>query len=121
MKINLEPININEDKTKEIYASEDCQNLIKMWEEYYPKIGFNFPWIGYFVKQDNRILGCCAFTGKPLKNRVEVSCWAFKENEGKGISTWACKELISIAYATNPMITVIAKTAPENNASTKIL
>lgn len=121
MKLKLEPIKIDEDKTKEMYASEDCQNLIKMWEEYYPKIGFNLPWIGYFTKQDNQIVGCCAFTGKPINDRVEVSYWTFKENEGKGISTWACKELISIAYKTDPNVQIIAKTAPENNASTKIL
>lgn len=92
-----------------------------MWEEYYPKIGFHFPWVGYFVKADGQIVGSCAFKGKPVNNSVEVSYWTFQEHEGKGISTWSCKELISIAHKTDPNLTVTAKTAPEKNASTKIL
>lgn len=121
MKLELEPISVNEDKTKEIYASEDCQNLINMWIEYYPKIGFNFPWIGYFIKYDGRIVGSCAFTGKPINNKVEISYWTFKEMEGIGISTWACKKLISVAYDKDSNIIIVAKTQPEKNASTKIL
>lgn len=121
MKLKLEPIPIHEDKTKAIYAAEDCQQLIKMWEEYYPTIGFHLPWIGYFIMQDNQVVGSGAFTGKPSNNKVEVSYWTFKKNEGKGIATWACKELIAIAHSIDATITVIAKTASENNASTKIL
>ncbi|MFN8274371.1 MAG: GNAT family N-acetyltransferase [Flavobacteriaceae bacterium] len=121
MELRLEPILENEDKTKPIYDSEDCQNLLAMWEDYYPKIGFHLPWIGYFVMQQDEIVGSCAFTGKPQNNSVEVSYWTFKQNEGKGISTWACKALIDIAKASNPNLTIIAKTAPEENASTSIL
>lgn len=117
----LDTINLNEDKTKEIFASEDCQKLLAMWEDYYPTIGFNFPWVGYYIKHKNKIVGCCAFTGKPINNTVEISYWTFKENEGQGIAKWACKELISIAKKTEPQLTVMAKTAPENNASTHIL
>ncbi len=121
MELKLEFIALNEDKTKTHYASEDCQNLLSMWEEYYPKIGFNLPWVGYVVIQGNHVIGSCAFTGKPINNRVEVSYWTFKEHEGKGIASWACKQLIAIAKETDPNIIVTAKTAPEHNASTKIL
>lgn len=121
MELILEPLPLNEDKTKAQYAPEDCQTLLGMWEEYYPKIGFNLPWVGYVVKQEDKIIGSCAFTGKPVNNRVEVSYWTFKEHEGKGIASWACKQLVNIAKETDPTITVIAKTAPEHNASTKIL
>jgi len=121
MELSLEAININEDITREIYASEDCQNLLKMWQDYYPKTGFNLPWIGYFIKQENRIMGSCAFTGKPIDNRAEISYWTFKEHERKGIASWACRQLISIARKANPGIVIIAKTLPENNASTKVL
>lgn len=121
MNISLEPIKLNEDKTNPIYASEDCQETLKMWEEYYPKIGFTPPWNGYFVKRANQFVGCCAFTGKPVENRVEISYWTFKEFEGQGIASLACKELLLIAKRTDSTIQVMAKTAPENNASTKIL
>jgi ribosomal-protein-alanine N-acetyltransferase len=121
MELTLEPIPFNEDKTKEQYASEDCQALLSMWEEYYPTIGFNLPWVGYVVKQGGKVIGSCAFTGQPLNKRAEVSYWTFKEHEGKGIGSWACKQLVNIAKEADPTITVTAKTAPEHNASTKIL
>jgi [ribosomal protein S5]-alanine N-acetyltransferase len=121
MSLILQPIPQNEDKTKDVYASEDCQTLLTMWEEYYPKIGFYFPWVGYFVKQDNTIIGSCAFTGPPENNKVEISYWTFKEHEGKGVATFACSQLVSMAKKNNPSLTITAKTAPEHNASTKVL
>lgn len=121
MNLKLEPIPFQEDPTKEIYASEDCQNLLQMWAEYYPKIGFNLPWVGYFVKQGELIIGCCAFTGQPVENKIEISYWTFKAFEGLGVASFACKTLISIAKATDSKLLITAKTAPENNASTRIL
>jgi RimJ/RimL family protein N-acetyltransferase len=121
MSLILEPIKLNEDRTKEEYSNEDCQNALNMWEEYYPKIGFHFPWVGYFVKRNNMIVGCCAFTGPPVNNRAEVSYWTFKQFEGQGISTNSCRQLIAIAKNADPAIIITAKTAPEKNASTTIL
>lgn len=37
------------------------------------------------------------------------------------MASFACKELVTIANRTDPSLTIIAKTAPEHNASTKIL
>lgn len=122
MNLTLEPIQLNEDRTKDIYSSADCQSAFKMWEEYYPKIGFHLPWVGYFVKNDNHIVGCCAFTGPPaVDNKVEIAYWTFKQFEGQGISTSSCRQLISMAKKADSTITITAKTAPENNASTAIL
>lgn len=121
MDLKLTSIQPDENITNKEYASDDCQNLLAMWKEFYPKIGFNLPWVGYFVKQENKIVGSCAFTGPPVNNKVEVSYWTFKEFEGKGISTFSCKELIRIAKANQPAIIVTARTAPEKNASTSIL
>src|SRR5690348_4835669 len=108
MSLSIEPIPFNADKAKAEYSSEDCQNLLKMWEDYYPKIGFNLPWVGYFVKEDDKIIGSCAFAGPPTDNRVEVSYWTFKEYEGKGIATFACRELVSLAKAVDPQLTIFA-------------
>jgi len=119
--MELKMININEDKSNEIYASTDCQKLIESMDEYYPKVGFHKPWVGYFVFKDNQVVGTGSFTGKPKDGKVEVAYWTFKEFEGMGIASFACKELILIAQKTDPTITVTAKTAPKHNASTKIL
>ena len=121
MTLRLEPITVDEDKMKEPYASPDCQTLLKMWEAFYPGIVFNFPWVGYFVKRGDEIVGSCAFIGQPENNSVEVSYWTFKEFEGQGIAKFSCKQLILIARTVDPTLVIKAKTAPEHNASTKIL
>ena len=119
--MELKIININEDKTNENYSSENCQQLISSMNEYYPKIGFNKPWVGYFVFKHNIVVGAGGFTGQPKDGKVEIAYGTFKEFEGQGIASFACKELIAISKRTDPTIIITAKTAPEYNASTKIL
>lgn len=119
--MELKIININDDKTNKIYASTNCQQLITSIQEYYQKIGFNKPWVGYFVFKNNQVVGTGGFTGQPQDGKVEIAYGTFKEFEGQGVATFACKELISISKKTDPTIIITAKTAPEHNASTKIL
>lgn len=119
--MKLIPIDLKADLSSEMYASEDCQTLIKIYEGYYPTIGFNLPWIGYFVERDEQIVGCCGFKGHPNDGKVEIAYWTFQAFEGQGIALFSCKELISISQKTDPNISITATTAPKNNASTKIL
>jgi RimJ/RimL family protein N-acetyltransferase len=120
-KLEFITIQPNEDKANELYISENCQDLIQMMDEFYIKVGFNIPWVGYFLLLNNQIVGTAGFTGQPVDNTVEISYWTFKEWEGQGLASMACKELISIAQKANPSVTITAKTLPEYNASTKIL
>lgn len=119
--MNLRPINLHEDKTKEMYASADCQQLLSMYDTFYPKIGFNIPWIGYFVLRLEQIVGSCGFVGKPKDGKVEIAYWTFKNFEGQGIATFACKNLVSITYQADPKLIITAKTEPIYNTSTKVL
>ena len=119
--MNLKPITLNEDKTNEAYASADCQQLLNMYDGFYPKIGFNIPWVGYFVVRQNQIVGSCSFVGQPQDGKVEIAYWTFKEFEGQGIASFACKELVTIAYQADINLTITAKTAPKHSTSTKIL
>ena len=121
MTITLEPIRLDEDKTKELYANPDCQEIFKSYPDYYYTVGYNPPWIGYFVISDGKVVGVGGFTGMPRDGRVEIAYGTFKAYEGQGIATSTCRELIAIAKATDPGVVVTAKTAPENNASTKVL
>jgi|CXWL01.1.fsa_nt_gi RimJ/RimL family protein N-acetyltransferase len=119
--MTLQPINIGEDKTKEIYANADCQGVLKTYDDFYKKIGFNPPWIGYFIIRDNQVAGVCGFTGQPQNGKVEIAYHTFKQFEGQGIATASCEQLILISGKADPLIIVTAKTLPENNASTKVL
>ena len=119
--MTLQPINIDPDKTKKIYATPQYQEIFKMTADFYEKVGFHPPWIGYLVIRDNQIVGTCSFVGKPKDGRVEIAYWTFKEFEGQGIASFSCRELILISKGTDPTIIITAKTSPEHNASTKIL
>lgn len=119
--MHLKPIALNEDKTNEAHASIDCQQLLAMYDDFYPQIGFNLPWVGYFVLRQDQIVGSCGFVGKPKDGKAELAYWTFKNFEGQGIASFACQELVTIAYQADPSVTITAKTAPQHNASTKIL
>jgi ribosomal-protein-alanine N-acetyltransferase len=120
-KMYLRILNPDEDKTDPLFQSEDCQNALEIYSDYYPQVGFNLPWVAYLIVRDDEVVGTCGFTGKPQNDRVEVAYWTFAAFEGQGIASFACEELIKIALASDPAIVITAKTAPEQNASTKIL
>ncbi|MDW8848969.1 GNAT family N-acetyltransferase [Flavobacterium sp. MMLR14_040] len=121
MELKLKPIELTLDGTNEIYRSDNAQMLIQGYEEFYKQIGYNIPWIGYFVVRKNQIVGSCGFKGSPNDGRVEIAYWTFQDFEGHGIATFSCKELISIALRFDSTVEITATTAPEHNASTKIL
>ena len=119
--MKLKIIELNIDRSNDIYSTDNCKMLIKSYDDYYQVIGFNLPWVGYFVVRQNEIVGSCGFTGQPKEGKVEIAYWTFKEFEGQGIASFSCRELVSISQKTDPTLTITAKTAPEHNASTKIL
>lgn len=119
--MELRVLHLNEDKSDKLFASSHAQTLLEIYEGYYPKIGFNLPWVSYLVIRQNQVVGSCGFTGQPVDGKCEIAYWTFKEFEGQGIASFACKELISISQNADAKITITAKTAPANNASTQIL
>lgn len=121
VRMKLRILKIEENKADKIFDSNECQGLLEIYENYYPQIGFNLPWVAYLVIRQNQIVGSCSFTGQPVNDKVEIAYWTFKQFEGQGIATFACKELISISQNANPKVIMPAKTAPKHNASTKIL
>jgi RimJ/RimL family protein N-acetyltransferase len=118
---HLEIIEIQQSYLAEKYASKVCQEVISATIDLYKNKGFDMPWVGYLVLDSNVIVGAAGFNGKPENNGIEISYYTFQEYEGKGYATLACKELIKIAKLQNPGLVFYAKTAPEENASTRIL
>ena len=119
--MHLIPIPQHTDKTLALYASEDCQFVLQMYDDFYPKIGYVMPGVGYFVVREDQIVGSCSFVGQPQQGRIEIAYYTFQAFEGQGIASFACRELISIACQADPDVTITARTAPEHNASTRIL
>ncbi len=93
--MTFEPILIDEDKTKEIYANPDCRELFKSYPDYYYKTGYHPPWIGYMVISENKVVGVGGFTGQPKDGKVEIAYGTFKEYEGQGIASFSCKQVFS--------------------------
>lgn len=119
--MELKVIDLNIDKTKSEFSSDECKQLISIYESYYPKYGFELPWVAYFIYNNNEIVGSCGFTKKPQGGKVEIAYWTFKKFEGQGIASFACKELVKIAQKADHSLLITAKTEPCENSSTKIL
>jgi len=118
---HLEIIEKQHSYQAEKYASTVCQQVISATIDMYTTSGFHKPWVGYLVVDSDVIVGAAGYTGVPENNEVEISYFTFQEYEGKGYATFACSELIKIAKSHSPGVVVFAKTAPEENASTRIL
>ena len=112
--MNLEPIHIDEDQSKAIYANPYCVEIFKSYPAFYYKVGYIPPWIGYFVVEQNEVLGACGFVGKPKDGRVEIA-YGTRQNRGKGSCFLSCRHLIQIARTADQGIIIWAKTAPENS------
>lgn len=119
--MQLKILTLKENQQEAPYNTPDCQQLLTIYEDYYSKVAFEPPWVAYMVMKEGQVVGSCSFVQPPKEGQVEIAYWTFQEFEGQGVASFACQELIKIAQEANPNLTLIAKTAPEKNASTSIL
>ena len=99
----------------------DCQESLYMSLDYYKKVGFKPPWIGYYVKREEQFVGVGAFKGRPVDGKVEIAYGTFERFRKKGIGTEICRMLVELSLKTDPSVVITARTLPENNYSTRIL
>lgn len=99
----------------------NSHEILQMTVEYYQRIGYTPPWIGYFAMQDGVIVGSAGIKGKPVNNKIEIAYGTFPDYQLQGIGTGICRKLVEIAQNTDPNLIITARTLPENNASTRIL
>jgi len=119
--IELIPIKQTIEENQEFIDIEDGKEGLYMTIEYYETIGFNPPWIGYYTKSNDKLVGSAGYKGQPVNNKIEIAYGTFPSFRGLGIGTEICKELIALALKTDPSLIITARTLPENNHSTKIL
>lgn len=119
--IELLPIKEHLNENKEFADHPDCQESIFMSIEFYKKAGFQPPWIGYYAKLDDTLVGACAFKGKPRNGKVEVAYGTFPQFRQNGVGTELCRLLVQLALKTDPSVRILARTLKEENYSTKIL
>jgi ribosomal-protein-alanine N-acetyltransferase len=119
--MQLLPIQEGADENKEFISDPLCQESLSMTIEFYKKVGFLPPWIGYYVKQDGDLVGCAAFKGQPVNGTVEIAYGTFEKYRKQGIGTSICKQLVDLSLKTDPTVKITARTLPEENFSTRIL
>lgn len=121
IKMELIPIKERLEENEEFTSNPLCHESIYATIEFYKKVGFAPPWIGYYAKQNDDLLGAAGFKGQPVNGTVEISYGTFEKYRKQGIGTEICKQLVDLSLKTNPSIRITARTLPEKNFSTRIL
>ena len=87
----------------------------------FDRIGLVRPWVSSVSVASNACVGGCAFDGAPQDGKVEIAYFTLAEYEGRGFASNSARALVDVAKANAPQVTIIAKTLPEQNASSAIL
>jgi len=119
--VKLIPISLDSKLNAEFEAHPDCKEYLQMSIDFFNRVGFFPPWIGYYAKLNNEFVGGAAFKGKPKDKKVEIAYGTFRKYESQGIGTEICRQLVLLALKTDPEILITARTLTEENASTSIL
>lgn len=119
--MELIPINQKLEENEALGAMPFLKDILLQTTEFYKKVGFVPPWIGYFAKKDNSFVGSAGFKGPPVNNKVEIAYGTFEEYWNQGIGTEICRLLVSISMNKDASVKITARTDQPNNFSCKIL
>jgi len=119
--MELIPVNEHLEENKAFADDPDCRDSLAMSIDFYKRIGFNPPWICYYTKLEDQLVGCAAYKGKPVDGKIEIAYGVFPQYWQKGIGTQIAKKLVDVALETDASLTITARTLPEENFSTRIL
>jgi RimJ/RimL family protein N-acetyltransferase len=119
--MELLPIKEHLDENPEFVGHPDCQESLGTCIDFYKRVGFNPPWICYYVQLDGNLVAAAAFKGKPIDNKVEIAYGTFPAYQQQGIGTRVADTLVKLALKNAPSVRVIAQTLKEENYSVKIL
>jgi len=118
----LLPIDTDQTKNVKFKENPECVPILNVYPDFYQRVGYNKPWIGYFVTIDrDEIVGAGGYKGKPREGKVEIAYGTFKRYEGQGIGTEICRQLVLLSQNTDPAIRITARTLQDGYASIKIL
>ena len=120
--IQLLPIDIDETKNIKFREIPECIPILEVYPDYYNKVGYNKPWIGYFAAiAGSDIVGAAGYKGKPRDGKVEIAHGTFKKYEGQGIGTEICRQLVSLSLQSDAGVRIMARTLQDGHASMRIL
>lgn len=102
-------------------GNPDCLETLDMTIDFFNRIGYNPPWIGYLASLNGELVGAGAFKGKPVNNKVEIAYGTFPRFQNQGIGTQIANALVQLSLQTDPSVIITARTLPEENYSARIL
>ncbi len=109
-------------KENEVFAKNPlCDESLSMCIDFYKRVGFEPPWICYYVEENGELIGNAAFKGRPINNTVEISYGTMESHRPQGVGPRSCKQLVEISLTTDPSVRITARTLPEKSYSTRIL
>lgn len=121
MNLELIPIRENPPENHPLLDDPQCRDIIVATTDFYKKVGFTKPWIGYLARLSGQLVGSAGFKGKPRENTIEIAYGAFPAFQNKGIGTAICRKLVEISLSTDPKIVITARTLQDNFASISVL
>src|SRR3546814_9522505 len=90
--------------------SPDAREVLDGTVQLYAAEGFAPPWIGYLALAGGDVVGSCAFKAPPKDEHVEIACYSFPENEGRGVATAMAQKLIDLVLHHDPSLIISAQT-----------
>lgn len=121
MKMTLLPVQRTMDENSVFMNNPDCRESLEMSVIFYSNVGYNPPWIGYYVDVNGVLVGAAGFKGRPVGGKVEIAYGTFPAHQRQGIGAEICRQLVALAQSTDPLLMITARTLPEENYSSKIL
>jgi [ribosomal protein S5]-alanine N-acetyltransferase len=119
--MELVPVYEHLEENTDLAGDPLLTETLTMSIDFYKKVGFTPPWICYYVKQNEKLVGCAGIKGKPVNGAIEIAYGTFEQFRNQGIGAGICKILVDLTINTDPSVRIMARTLPENNFSTRIL
>jgi [ribosomal protein S5]-alanine N-acetyltransferase len=119
--MELVPVYEHIEENPELVSNPLLTESLLMSIDFYKRVGFTPPWICYYAKQNDELVGCAGIKGKPVNGTIEIAYGTFEKFRNQGIGTKICKTLVELSMNTDLSIRITARTLPENNFSTGIL
>ena len=120
MTFRLAPIGRDGRPTNGETLPAEVIETCKAMTEFYDRIGFEPPWIGYLALDGDEAVGGGAFVGPPTDNRVEIAYFTQPERQGRGYAAKTAAALVALAREARPGVEIWAKTEPEPGPSPSI-
>lgn len=87
----------------------------------YAEVGYVPPWVSYVAMRGTAAVGMGAFVGPPAAGCVEIAYFTLEEHRRQGFAMQTAQALCRIARENDDTVRIVAKTRPEQGASTRIL